>query len=307
MIPMPINIPGNLPAKQILSRENIFIMDETTAMRQDIRPLKIAILNLMPQKIDTETQLLRLLGNTPLQIDIELLQTASHTSKHTPQEHLLKFYKVWDDVKDEYFDGLIITGAPVEQMPFEEVDYWPELCQIMEWSKTHVFSTFHICWGAQAALYYHYGIDKHPLKQKKFGVFSHERTDKSHYLLYGFDDNFFAPHSRHTEIRRDEIEACEHLHVLSTSNQAGVYAVASDLHKQFFITGHSEYDADTLAHEYFRDLDKGEDIQLPVNYFPDNNPDNAPPMRWKAHSNLLFQNWLNYFIYQETPYDFVAR
>jgi homoserine O-succinyltransferase len=303
---MPINIPGDLPAKQILSRENVFIMDETTAMTQDIRPLKIAILNLMPGKIDTETQLLRLLGNTPLQVDIELLQTATHTAKHTPQEHLLKFYKTFDDVKNQRFDGLIITGAPVEQMEFEEVDYWPELCKIMEWSKTNVFSTFHICWGAQAALYYHYGIKKYPLKQKKFGVFSHERTDKNHYLLFGFDDSFFAPHSRHTEVRRDEIEANPDLHVLSTSNQAGVYAVASELHNQFFITGHSEYDADTLAREYFRDLDKGAEIQLPVNYFPDNNPDNVPPMRWKAHSNLLFANWLNYYVYQETPFDFVA-
>jgi homoserine O-succinyltransferase len=304
---MPINIPGDLPARQILSRENVFIMDETKAMTQDIRPLRIAILNLMPEKITTETQLLRLLGNTPLQIDIELLQTATHTAKHTSQEHLLKFYKTFDDVKGQHFDGLIITGAPIEHLPFEEVDYWPELCRVMEWSKTNVFSTFHICWGAQAALYYHYGIQKHPLRQKKFGVFSHERTDKSHYLLYGFDDTFFAPHSRHTEVRRDEIEGNPHLRVLSVSSQAGVYAVASDEHHQFFITGHSEYDAGRLALEYFRDLDKGQDIQLPVNYFPDNNPDNTPPMRWRAHSNLLFANWLNYFVYQETPFDFVER
>lgn len=302
---MPINIPGDLPAKQILSRENVFIMDDMRAIAQDIRPLKIIILNLMPKKIETETQLLRLLGNTPLQIDIELMQTATHTPKHTSAEHLLKFYTTFDEVKHKKFDGMIITGAPVELKEFEEVDYWPELCEIMEWTKTNIFSTFHICWGAQAALYYHYGIKKYPLKQKKFGVFSHERTDKSHYLLFGFDDVFFAPHSRHTEVRQIDIESHPDLQILSTSNQAGVYAVASRVRNEFFITGHSEYDAQTLAQEYFRDLDKGEDIQIPLNYFPDNNPDNPPPVKWKAHSNLLYSNWLNYFVYQQTPYDFI--
>ena len=302
---MPIKIPNDLPARQVFDRENVFIMDETRAITQDIRPLKIVILNLMPKKIDTETQLLRLLGNSPIQVDIELMQTATYTSKNTPQEQLLKFYKTFDEIKHLRFDGMIITGAPVERMEFSAVSYWPELCEIMEWTKTNVFSVFHICWGAQAALYYHYGIRKFPLEKKMFGIFSHERTDKAHYLLYGFDDIFYAPHSRHTEVRREDTENHPELQILSMSRDAGVYIAASRRLNQFFVTGHSEYDAGTLAQEYFRDLDKGEDIQLPVNYFPDNNPDNPPPNRWKAHSNMLYTNWLNYFVYQQTPYDFV--
>lgn len=302
---MPIKIPVDLPAKQILSRENVFIMDEHRATTQDIRPLKIIILNLMPKKVETETQLLRLLGNTPVQLDLELLQTATYIPKNTSQEHLLKFYKTFDEIRDQKFDGLIITGAPVEQMAFEEVGYWPELCKIMEWSKTNVFSTFHICWGAQAALYYHYGIQKYPLKEKMFGIFTHDRTDKTHPLLYGFDDVFCAPHSRHTEIRREDLENHPQLSVLSVSERAGVYIAASKVRNEFFVTGHSEYDTGTLAQEYFRDLEKGDLIRLPENYFPGDDPTNPPPMRWKAHSNLLFSNWLNYFVYQQTPFDFV--
>lgn len=302
---MPIKIPADLPAKQVLNRENVFIMDENRALTQDIRPLRIAILNLMPKKIETETQLLRLLGNTPLQIEMELVQTASYTSRNTSQEHLLKFYKTFDDIRHQKFDGMIITGAPVEHLSFEEVEYWQELCEIMEWTRTNVFSTFHICWGAQAALYYHYGIPKHPLEKKMFGVFPHTLCDPGHTLLYGFDDIFYAPHSRHTEVRREDIDAHPELTVLSASEQAGVYIVASQEHNQFFITGHSEYDADTLAQEYFRDLDRGDPIELPVSYFPEDNPNNRPPMRWKAHSNLLFTNWLNYFVYQQTPYDYI--
>lgn len=304
---MPIKIPNDLPAKQIFDRENVFIMDETRAITQDIRPLKIAILNLMPKKIETETQLLRLIGNTPLQIDIELLQTGSHISRNTSPEHLLKFYKTFEDVRDRRFDGLIITGAPVEQLPFEQVDYWPELCEVMEWTKTNVFSTLHICWGAQAALYHHYGVPKHQLPAKMFGIFEHTLSEPGHTLLYGFDDIFYAPHSRHTEVRREDIEKRPELTVLSTSRQAGVYIVAGSRYNQFFVTGHSEYDADTLAQEYFRDVERGDPIDLPANYFPDGNPDNPPPMRWKAHSNMLFTNWLNYFVYQQTPYDYIME
>lgn len=304
---MPIKIPNNLSAQQIFSRENIFIMDESRAITQDIRPLKIVILNLMPKKIETETQLLRLLGNSPIQVDIDLLQTASHTSKNTSSEHLLHFYKTFDEIKDQKYDGMILTGAPVEQMEFADVDYWPELCEILEWTKTNVFSSFHICWSAQAALYYHYGIKKYPLDEKMFGIFSHSLTDKTHPLLYGFDDIFFAPHSRHTEVREDEIRQIADLTVLSTSQQAGVYIVASKQHNQFFVTGHSEYDADTLAQEYFRDVAKGDAIRLPQNYFPGNNQDNPPLIRWKTHAHLLYTNWLNFFVYQQTPYDYVAK
>lgn len=300
---MPIKIPGDLPARQVLNKENIFIMDEARALSQDIRPLKIVILNLMPKKIETETQLLRLLGNTPIQVEIELLQMKSHTSKNTSSEHLLHFYKTFDDVKARRFDGMIITGAPVEHMEFEEVDYWPELCEIMEWTKTNVFSTFHICWGAQAALYYHYGIKKYPLEKKMFGIFPHLLYNNSHYLLYGFDDVFYAPHSRHTTIKREDIERHSSLSVLSESEQAGVYIVANDDGRQFFVTGHSEYDRETLAGEYFRDRDKGLDIEVPVNYFPHDNPANLPRYTWKAHSNLLFSNWVNFFVYENTPYD----
>jgi len=302
---VPIKIPNDLPAWQVLHKENIFIMDEHRATEQDIRPLRIAILNLMPKKIETETQLLRMLGNTPIQLEIELLQTATYTSRNTSQEHLLKFYKTFEDVKDQKFDGLIITGAPVEQMSFESVDYWSEISRIMEWSKTNVFSTFHICWGAQAALYYHYGVPKYPLKEKMFGVFQHMPANKSHHLLYGFDDVFYAPHSRHTEVREEDIAAVPELEVLSTSPQAGVYIAASRDGKNFFITGHSEYERDTLAQEYFRDLDAGLPISLPQNYFLNDNPANPPMKRWRSHSHLLYSNWINYFVYQKTPYDFL--
>lgn len=300
---MPIKIPGDLPARQILNKENVFIMDEARAMSQDIRPLRIVILNLMPKKIETETQLLRLLGNTPIQIEIELMQTASHTSKNTPQDHLLNFYKTFGEFKHQRFDGMIITGAPVEQMAFEDVDYWPELCEIMEWTKTNVYSTLHICWGAQAGLYYHYGVKKRALPQKMFGVFPHTKRHDEHYLLYGFDDAFFAPHSRHTDVSREDIERRPELSILSESEQAGVYIVADENGRQFFVTGHSEYDRDTLAQEYFRDRDKGLAIAPPANYFPQDNPESTPRFTWKAHSNILFSNWLNYFVYQATPFD----
>lgn len=300
---MPIKIPNDLPATKILNSENIFIMKESRAITQDIRPLKILLLNLMPKKIETETQLLRLMGNTPLQLEIELLQTATYTSKNTAQEHLLKFYKVFNDIKDQRFDGMIITGAPVEQMAFEDVDYWPELCEILEWTKTHVYSTFHICWGAQAGLYYHYGIPKYPLPQKMFGVFPHILCRAQHNLLHGFDEIFYAPHSRHTEVRAKDILADGRLELLSTSAQAGVYLAASKDQRHFFATGHSEYDRETLAGEYFRDLAKGLPIQVPCNYFPDDDPSKEPVIRWRAHSNMLFTNWLNYFVYQETPFD----
>jgi len=305
-VAMPIKIPNDLPAHQVLGTENIFIMRESRADTQDIRPLKILILNLMPKKIETETQLLRLLGNSPLQVDVELLQTATYTSKNTSQEHLFKFYKTFDDIKEQKFDGMIITGAPVEQMPFEAVDYWKELCAIIEWSKTHVFSTFYICWGAQAGLYYHYGIPKYPLEEKIFGIFPHTLTSSSHYLLFGFDDIFYAPHSRHTEIRAEDIAKVSDLVILSTSEEAGVYIVASKDGKQFYITGHSEYDRDTLAQEYFRDVNANLPIKVPRNYFPGDDPSNPPPMRWRAHSNMLFSNWLNYFVYQRTPYDYIG-
>ena len=301
---MPIKVPDDLPARQILDRENIFIMHQARADAQDIRPLRILILNLMPKKIETETQLLRLLGNTPLQVEVDLMQMATHTSKTTSQEHLLKFYKVFDDIKDQRFDGMIITGAPVEQLEFEQVDYWPELCTIMEWAKTHVFCTYFICWGAQAALYYHYGIPKYPLDQKLFGVYEHGICDERHYLFHGFDDVFFAPHSRHTEIRAEDIARCPGLRVLSASKEAGVYIVAGPEDRQFFVTGHSEYDRNTLRHEYERDVKAKLPIQTPVNYFPDNDAQTPPLFRWKAHANLLYGNWLNYFVYQRTPYDF---
>jgi homoserine O-succinyltransferase len=302
---MPIKIPNGLPAGDILSAENIFVMDETRASSQDIRPLKILILNLMPKKIETETQLLRLIGNTPLQLDIELMQMATHTSKNTSAEHLIKFYKTFPEIRHQRFDGMIITGAPVEQMEFEAVDYWPELCEIMEWTKSHVFSTFHICWGAQAGLYYHYGVPKYPLAEKKFGVFSHRLTAPSHTLLYGFDDVFYAPHSRHTEVREEDIRAVEELRLLSVSSQAGVYIVSDREGRQFFVTGHAEYDRHTLADEYARDADKGIPIQPPVGYFPGDDPHGIPAIRWKAHANLLYSNWLNYYVYQRTPYDFI--
>ena len=300
---MPIKIPDSLPASKVLESENIFVMTEHRALHQDIRPLHIAILNLMPKKIETETQLLRLLGNSPLQVDIELLQTKSYTSKNTPSGHLLKFYKTFEDIRDQRFDGLIITEAPVENMAFEEVAYWDELCQIMEWSKTNVYSTFHICWGAQAGLYYHYGIQKYPLDEKCFGIFRHRLLAENHPITRGFDEIFWAPHSRHSTVLRKEIERFPELEILAVSEQAGVYMAGRRDGRQFFITGHSEYDRDTLAAEYFRDLNKGLKIAMPENYFPDNDPRKAPLYTWRGHANLLYTNWLNYYVYQATPYD----
>ncbi len=300
---MPIRIPNDLPAVKTLNDENIFVMTETRAITQDIRPLKILLLNLMPKKIETETQLSRLLGNSPLQVELELIHTKSHKSKNTPAEHLLAFYKTFEDVSDKTFDGLIITGAPVENMPFEEVEYWEELCEIMEWSKTHVHSTFHICWGAQAGLYYHFGIDKKPLDKKMFGVFKHKADYKKSILFRGFDDEFMVPHSRHTTVDIEDIKKIPEIKILASSEEAGVYAMATAEGKQIFITGHSEYDANTLANEYFRDLGEGKPIEIPKNYFPDDNPENEPIVTWRSHANLLYSNWLNYFVYQTTPYD----
>ncbi|MBR5223581.1 MAG: homoserine O-succinyltransferase [Clostridia bacterium] len=300
---MPIRIPNDLPAVKTLNDENIFVMTETRAITQDIRPLKILLLNLMPKKIETETQLSRLLGNSPLQVELELIHTKSHKSKNTPAEHLFAFYKTFDDVKDQTFDGMIITGAPVENMPFEEVTYWEELCEIMEWSKTHVHSTFHICWGAQAGLYYHFGIDKKPLDKKMFGVFKHKADYKKSILFRGFDDEFMVPHSRHTTVDVEDIKKIPEIKILASSEEAGVYAMATAEGKQIFITGHSEYDANTLANEYFRDLNEGKPIEIPKNYFPDDNPENEPIVTWRSHANLLYSNWLNYFVYQTTPYD----
>lgn len=303
---MPIKIPNELPATKTLTEENIFVMTETRAMTQDIRPLQILLLNLMPTKIDTETQLARLLGNTPLQVELELIHTKSHQSKNTPQAHLFSFYKTFDEIRHRKFDGMIITGAPVEQMPFEEVEYWDELCDIMEWSKTHVHSTFHICWGAQAALYYHFGIPKYPLQEKLFGVFEHHVLRKSSILFRGFDDSFFVPHSRHTSVHLDDLEKVPELKILAASPIAGLYAAATENGKQVFITGHSEYDADTLKKEYFRDKNLGLPIHVPDNYFPHDDDTQEPVVRWRSHANLLYANWLNYMVYQSTPYDVEA-
>lgn len=303
---MPIKIPNLLPATEILENENIFVITETRAITQDIRPLQILVLNLMPTKIVTETQLARVLGNTPLQVEIELLQMRSHTSKNVPQDHMITFYKTFDQVKGRKFDGMVITGAPVEQMPFEEVDYWQELCEIMEWSKTNVHSTFHICWGAQAALYYHYGIPKKTLDKKLFGVFPHVVERKSSILFRGFDDVFMAPHSRHTTILREDVEKVSALKILAVSPEAGIYAMATDQGRQVFITGHSEYDADTLEREYRRDKEAGLPIEVPVNYYPDDDDTKQPMVSWRSHANLLYSNWLNYFVYQNTPYDIMS-
>lgn len=300
---MPIRIPDNLPAVKILLEENIFVMTEKRAITQDIRPLKILLLNLMPKKIETENQLTRLLGNSPLQVDLELIHTKSHKSKNTSEEHLLAFYKTFEDVKNRNFDGMIITGAPVEHLEFEEVEYWEELCEIMEWSKTHVHSTFHICWGAQAALYYHYGIKKYPLEQKMFGIFRHKADYKKSILFRGFDDEFLAPHSRHTTVLREDIEKNKNLRVLASSEEAGVFAVSTKGGRQIFVTGHAEYDAETLKNEYLRDKNEGRAIECPKNYFPNDDESLPPPNTWRAHANLLFSNWLNYFVYQTTPYD----
>ena len=303
---MPIQIPNDLPAASTLQQENIFVMSENRAVTQDIRPLEIVLLNLMPTKIVTETQLSRLLGNTPLQVRLELMHTTSHVSKNVAPEHLLNFYKSFDELKDRKFDGMVITGAPVENMDFEDVDYWQELCRIMEWSKTNVHSTFHICWGAQAGLYYHYGVPKHQLDEKMFGVFPHTADYKRSILLRGFDDVFWAPHSRHTTVLREDIEAVPELKILASSKEAGVYAVMSKEGRQIFVTGHSEYDADTLKTEYLRDKNLGKPIKVPENYFPGNDDTQDPIVRWRGHANLLFSNWLNYFVYQTTPYDIMT-
>lgn len=300
---MPIKIDNQLPARHSLELENIFVMPENRAMTQDIRPLHIIILNLMPTKVETETQILRLLSNSPLQVDVELMQVKSHIAKNVSQEHMLKFYKTFDDVKNRKFDGMIVTGAPVEMMPFEEVDYWDELCEIFDWAKTNVYSTYSICWGAQAALYYKYGIPKHMLDEKLFGVFKHRPLDLYHPLLRGFSDVYYVPHSRHTETRREDIAEVKDLQILSYSDEAGVHLISDMACRNFFCTGHSEYDSDTLAKEYFRDLNKGLNIKMPYNYFPDNDPKKTPPITWRGVGSLLFQNWLNYFVYQKTPYD----
>lgn len=300
---MPIKIPNALPATEVLQSENIFVITETRAITQDIRPLRIALLNLMPTKIVTETQLSRLLGNTPLQVELELLKTATHKAKNTSEEHMISFYRTFEEVKDMKFDGLIITGAPVENMEFEEVEYWDELCEIMEWSKTHVTSTFHICWGAQAGLYYHYGIKKYPLPEKLSGVFKHKTVHKNPILLRGFDDEFFVPHSRHTTVKREDIEKDPRLKILAESDEAGIYAVTNHGGSQVFITGHSEYDRDTLKREYMRDKAAGLDPKVPVNYFPDDDPSKEPVVKWRGHANLIYSNWLNYYVYQTTPYD----
>lgn len=300
---MPIKIPNDLPATKILTGENIFVMTETRATTQDIRPLEILVLNLMPTKIVTETQLARLLGNTPLQVSLEFIHTESHESKNTSKEHLFQFYKTFDQVKDKNYDGLIITGAPVEQMPFEEVEYWDELCRIMEWSKTHIFSTFHICWGAQAGLYYHYGIPKYDLPEKLFGVFPHKVECKSSMLMRGFDNVFMVPHSRHTTIKREDVEKCPALTILASGKKPGVYAIATADGRQVFITGHSEYDQRTLEAEYLRDKNAGLPIHVPENYYPGDDDTQEPMVSWRSHANLLYQNWLNYCVYQTTPYD----
>ncbi len=300
---MPIKIPNDLPATRTLHEENIFVMTETRAMTQDIRPLKILVLNLMPKKIETETQLARLLGNTPLQVELEFLQTATHKATHTSEEHMLAFYKTFDEVKDRKFDGMVITGAPVEKMKFEEVEYWDELCEIFEWSKTHVTSSFHICWGAQAALYYHFGIGKQLLPEKLFGVLRHKVEYRNSMLLRGFDDIFYAPQSRHTTIERSDVEAHPELKILASCLDDGVFAMITPNGKQVFITGHPEYDPLTLHNEYFRDKNAGLPISVPKNYYP-NDDDTQPPMvTWRSHANLLYSNWLNYFVYQTTPFD----
>ena len=300
---MPIKIPVNLPAARTLEQENIFIINEKRATTQDIRPLRILILNLMPTKIVTETQLARLLGNTPLQIEMDLLKIEGREPKNTSKEHMITFYKTFSEVKDEFFDGMIITGAPVELMDFEEVEYWDELCEIMEWSKSHVYSTFLICWGAQAGLYYHYGIPKETLDEKLFGVFSHTVVHRGSILFRGFDDIFYAPHSRHTTVSRRKIDEVKELKVLAESPKAGVYALSNDGGRQIFIMGHSEYDTDTLAKEYFRDKEAGLTIHLPENYFPEDDDRREPICNWRSGANLLYSNWLNYFVYQATPYD----
>ena len=303
---MPIKIPSDLPAAKTLREENIFVMSREQAAHQDIRPLRILLLNLMPTKIATETQLARLLGNTPLQIELELMTVSGHTPSPVPAEHMLSFYRSFAELREEYFDGLVITGAPIEHLEFEQVDYWEELCQVLEWSKSHVHSTLHICWGAQAALYYHYGIPKEPLAEKLFGVFSHRVTHRGSILFRGFDDVFLVPHSRHTTVSREKIAAVPELKILAESGKAGVYAVSTHGGRQIFITGHSEYDAGTLQAEYLRDKAAGLPIRVPENYFPEDDDSRDPPCTWRSGANLLFANWLNYFVYQATPYDILT-
>ncbi len=303
---MPVKIPVDLPASQILYDENIFVMPIDRAVHQDIRPLRILFLNLMPTKIVTETQFARVLGNTPLQIELDLLSVSSHIPANVSQEHMLAFYQNFDAVRDDYFDGMVITGAPVELMPFEEVDYWEELCAIMEWSKAHVYSTLHVCWGAQAGLYYHYGVPKIPLPEKLFGVFEHSVTHKGSILFRGFDDTFYIPHSRHTTFTKEAIEAVPELKILSESEKAGVYAVSTDGGRQIFLTGHAEYDQNTLELEYLRDKKAGLPIHVPENYYPGDDDTQRPVCRWRSCANLLYSNWLNYFVYQTTPYDVMS-
>ena len=300
---MPIKVPNNLPAIDTLTKENVFVMTDTRAMTQDVRPLHILLLNLMPTKIDTETQLARLLGNTPLQIELELLQTATHKAHNVSQEHMIAFYKTFSEIQDEYFDGMIITGAPVEKMEFEEVDYWEELTEIMEWSKSHVTSTIHLCWGAQAGLYYHYGLKKRQLSKKMFGLFWHEVQNRKIPLVRGFDDLFLAPHSRHTEVSAEDIHNCKALTVLAESREAGVFLCMAMGGRQIFVMGHPEYDRVTLDGEYKRDKGKGLEIEIPANYYPENDPELRPRLLWRAHANNLYTNWLNYYVYQCTPYD----
>ena len=300
---MPIKIPNSLPARETLEGENIFVMTEYRAIHQDIRPLNLLILNLMPTKIATETQLLRKFSNTPLQTQVELLQTISQDAQNVDRSHLESFYTSYDQIKDKNYDGLVITGAPVENLDFETVDYWEELCQIMEWSKTHVHSTLHICWGAQAGLYYHYGIPKYALPQKLFGVFDHRVLKPSSPLFRGFDDRFYAPHSRHTEVLEEDIRKVPGLEVLAVSEEAGVSAVKTEDTRQFFLLGHLEYDRNTLAQEYWRDVDRGLDIQVPRHYFPNDDPNQTPIVRWRSAGQLIYTNWLNYYVYQTTPYD----
>jgi len=300
---MPIKIQADLPAAATLESENVFVMTHERAEVQDIRPLKIAILNLMPTKVETETQLLRVLSNTPLQADVTLLHMASHLSKNTPATYLETFYKTFEEIRNEKFDGMIITGAPVERLDFEKVDYWDELCEIMAWSRKNVYSTLHICWGAQAGLYYHYGVPKHPLPQKISGIFRHRVLRPLHPLVRGFDDDFWAPHSRYTEVRREDIEKCPELEILTESDVAGVHLIAAKNGRQIFVTGHEEYDRNTLKEEYLRDVKKGLRPPMPRNYFPDDDPRQEPPFVWRSHAFLLFSNWLNYFVYQNTPYE----
>ena len=302
---MPIKTQNDLPAKEILEKENVFVMDVNRAIHQNIRQLEIAIVNLMPLKEETEVQILRSLSNTPIQVNVTFIATKSHESTHTSMSHLNKFYQTFDEVKNQNFDGLIITGAPVEQMEYEEVDYWEEICQIMEWSKEHAFSTLHLCWGAQAGLYYHYGIQKHKLDKKMFGVFPHYVKNRKVPMVRGFDDIFYAPHSRHTEVRKEDIEKCEDLTILAESDEAGVFLVIDKAGKKIFVMGHPEYDRLTLDAEYKRDKNKGLSIELPVNYYPDDDDTKKPLLRWRSHGNILYSNWLNYYVYQETPYEFI--